>query len=86
MPVLEAMACATPVLTSSTTALPEVAGDAALLVDPLDTAALTAALHRLVAEPDLRADLRQRGLARVRQFSWSACAAATLRVVSCTEE
>jgi glycosyltransferase involved in cell wall biosynthesis len=86
MPVLEAMACATPVLTSSTTALPEVAGDAALLVDPLDTAALTAALHRLVSDADLRADLRQRGLARVRQFSWGACAAATLRVVSCSEE
>lgn len=84
MPVLEAMACATPVLTSTTTALPEVAGDAALLVDPTDTAALTTALLRLVADADLREQLRQRGLQRVRRFSWDTCAAATLRVVSCS--
>ncbi len=86
MPVLEAMACATPVLTSTTTALPEVAGDAALLVDPTDTAALSAALLRLVADADLREQLRQRGLQRVRQFSWDTCAAQTLRVVSCSQD
>jgi len=70
MPVLEAMAHGVPVVTSSCSALPEVAGDAALLVDPRDTEAIGAALERLAADESLRADLIRRGLARARQFTW----------------
>ncbi|MCU0493532.1 MAG: glycosyltransferase family 4 protein, partial [Chloroflexaceae bacterium] len=81
MPVLEAMACGTPVLTSTTTSLPEVAADAALLVDPTDTDAIARGLARLVAEPALRSELRQRGLARAAQFTWARCAAETLAVL-----
>jgi glycosyltransferase involved in cell wall biosynthesis len=81
MPVLEAMACGTPVLTSSSSSLPEIAGDAALLVDPHDTDAIASGLTRLATEPALREQLRMRGLARAAQFTWERCAAATLRVL-----
>lgn len=81
MPVLEAMACGTPVLTSSTSALPEVAGDAALLVDPGDTDAIADAIARLAADPGLRAELRGRGLARAAQFTWERCARETRAVL-----
>ncbi len=64
LPVVEAMACGTPVICSNVTALPEVAGDAALLVDPGDSRALTVALGRVLADEGLRAELRARGLAR----------------------
>jgi glycosyltransferase involved in cell wall biosynthesis len=80
LPVLEAMACGTPVVTSSTSSLPEVAGDAALLVDPHDPAGLSAALERLLSDPGLRADLRHRGLARAATFSWRHTALETLEV------
>jgi glycosyltransferase involved in cell wall biosynthesis len=81
MPILEAMACGTPVLTSATSALPEIAGDAALLIDPEDTAALADGLARLMRDPALREDLRARGLARAAQFTWERCAAQTLAVL-----
>jgi glycosyltransferase involved in cell wall biosynthesis len=81
MPVLEAMACGAPVLTSTTSSLPEVAGDAALLVDPEDTAAIAAGLARLASDTALRADLRARGLARVAEFTWDRCAEETLWVL-----
>lgn len=81
MPVLEAMACGAPVLTSTTSSLPEVAADAALLVDPEDTAAIAAGLARLAADPALRAELRARGLLRAAQFTWERCAEETLRVL-----
>lgn len=74
LPVLEAMACGTPVVTSSRSALPEVAGDAAVLVDPEDVGAIAAALARLVADGDLRADLSARGLRRASSYSWEASA------------
>ena len=70
LPVLEAMAAGTPVLTSLGSGTEEVAGEAALLVDPWDQAALTAALSNLVREPQLRQELRRRGLERVRRYSW----------------
>lgn len=73
-PVLEAMACGTPVICSSTSSLPEVAGDAALLVDPLDTAGLTGAMQRLLNDDSLRQDLIRRGFANVGRFSWEQCA------------
>lgn len=81
MPVLEAMACGTPVLTSTTSSLPEVAGDAALLVDPRDTSAIADGLRRLASEPQLRAELGAQGRARAARFTWRACAEATLRVL-----
>ena len=70
IPVLEAMAHGVPTLTSSRSSLPEVAGDAALLVDPLDTEAIAVALERLAEDTALRADLTSRGLERARAFSW----------------
>jgi glycosyltransferase involved in cell wall biosynthesis len=81
MPVLEAMACGAPVLTSTTSSLPEVAGDAALLVDPEDTAAIAAGLARLANDAALRAGLRARGLARAATFTWDRCAEETLAVL-----
>jgi glycosyltransferase involved in cell wall biosynthesis len=70
IPLVEAMACGCPVITSTAPACPEVVDAAALLVDPDDVPGLTAAMLRLVREPELAADLRRRGLARAGQFSW----------------
>jgi glycosyltransferase involved in cell wall biosynthesis len=70
LPVLEAMACGTPVITSTASSLPEVAGDSAITVDPADPDALAEALTRLLGDRDLQLRLRERGLARVRSFSW----------------
>lgn len=80
-PVLEAMACGTPVVASNTSSLPEVAGDAALLVDPHDTDALAGALHRILTDDDLRTDLRRRGLQRAQQFTWQRAAQQTLTIL-----
>ena len=80
LPVLEAMACGVPVVCSKTSSLPEVTGDAALLVDPLNVDALTEALRRVLSEPSLAADLRARGLARAARFSWARAAQETLAV------
>ena len=70
MPLLEAMAAGIAIVTSTSSALPEVAGDAALLVDPYDTEALSQALKRLADDSELRLDLVRKGQARVREFSW----------------
>ncbi|MGQ9489222.1 MAG: glycosyltransferase family 4 protein [Anaerolineae bacterium] len=80
LPVLEAMACGTPVITTTSSSLPEVAGDAALLVDPDDVDGLTGALERLLTDASLRASLRQAGLQRAAQFSWARTAAETARL------
>jgi glycosyltransferase involved in cell wall biosynthesis len=80
LPPLEAMACGTPVITSTASSLPEVVGDGGLLVDPHDAAGLAQALERLLADDALRADLRGRALARARQFTWEAAARQTLAV------
>ena len=72
IPVLEAMAQGIPVITSQCSALPEAAGDAAILIDPLDTDELAAELNRLASDQDLRADLIHRGLDRARLFPWAA--------------
>lgn len=78
LPVLEAMACGTPVACSRTSSLPEVAGDAALLFDPTQAQAIAAALDRLWNDPALRADLSQRGLAQAARFNWRRTAEQTL--------
>jgi glycosyltransferase involved in cell wall biosynthesis len=70
MPVLEAMAAGAPALTSNRSALPEVAGDAALLVDPEDTGAVARALRELAGNEELRRDLAARGVERAREFTW----------------
>jgi glycosyltransferase involved in cell wall biosynthesis len=70
MPVLEAMAAGTPVVTSNRSALPEVAGDAAILVDPEDIDALGQALRNLTGKCDLRDELSRRGKERARRFTW----------------
>ena len=72
LPVVEAFACGTPVLTSNVTSLPEIAGDAACLVDPASDDAIAAGLARLHADEGLRATLVARGLARAPQYSWDA--------------
>jgi glycosyltransferase involved in cell wall biosynthesis len=64
------MAARVPIVTSNTSALPEVAGDAALLVDPRDTTALAAALQRLAEDQELGRELAARGEVRVREFRW----------------
>ena len=70
LPPLEAMASGTPVITSNVSSLPEVVGDAALLVDPLQPEAIADAMRRVLTDATVRNDLRIRGLARARQFSW----------------
>jgi glycosyltransferase involved in cell wall biosynthesis len=70
LPVIEAMACGTPVLTSTATSLPEAAGDAAILVDPLDIEAMADGLRRIVGEQDTRATLIARGFLRSQEHSW----------------
>ena len=74
LPILEAMACGTPVIAGSTTSLPEVAGDAALMVDPYDAVSLAEAMHRLLTDERLRKDLCRRGVERAASFSWRATA------------
>lgn len=80
LPVLEAMAAGAPVVTSATTATADVAGDAALLVDPCDTAALAAALAAVLDDPELADRLRSAGFARAAAHRWSAAAGATVDV------
>ncbi len=70
LPVIEAMACGTPVLTSSTTSLSEVAGEAALLVDPSSTHEISNGIERIVKEGELRKKLRLKGFQRVKLFDW----------------
>lgn len=80
LPVLEAMSCGTPVITSNTSSLPEVAGDAALLVDPQDLVGLAAAMHRVCQDEGLRRQMSARGTAQAARFSWERAAQETLAV------
>jgi glycosyltransferase involved in cell wall biosynthesis len=86
MPVLEAMASGCPVVCSNTTSLPEIAGDAALLVDPNDPEALAAAVHQVLTDPDLREQLIARGLQRATAFSWKRHTVETVAVLSKVHE
>jgi glycosyltransferase involved in cell wall biosynthesis len=78
LPVLEAMACGTPVITSNVSALPEVAGDAAILVDPGDAHAIADAVNHVWSEPTERERRSRAGIERAAAFTWDACAAKTL--------
>ncbi len=80
MPILEAMACGTPVLTSNVTSLPEVAGDAALQVDPLDVESISQGILRLVEDPKLREEYIRKGFERAKTFTWERTARETLAV------
>lgn len=80
LPVLEAMSCGAPVVTSRVSSLPEVAGDAALLVDPHDTDAVVEAISALLDDAGLRHSMRAKGLDRAAHFSWEQTARLTLEV------
>jgi len=80
LPPLEAMACGTPTIVSNISSLPEVVGDAALLVDPRDVEEMAVAMQRLLRDDDLHAELREKGLQRARVFSWERAARRTLDV------
>ncbi len=79
LPVLEAMACRVPVIASDRASLPEVAGDAALLVDPTDVAGLAKAIDGVLTDPARQATLQEKGFARAAQFSWEHVTARVLR-------
>lgn len=81
LPVLEAMACGTPVITSNLSSLPEVAGDAAILVNPYDVAEITDAMQTVASEGGVRSQLRSAGLARASQFSWEKTGQQTAEVL-----
>jgi glycosyltransferase involved in cell wall biosynthesis len=81
LPAVEAMACGTPVIVSNVSSLPEVVGDAGLSVDPLDVAALSDAIARVLSDDRLRKELSARGLERATRFSWARCAAELLTVI-----
>ena len=80
LPVLEAFAAQVPVITSNTTSLPEVAGDSAIGVPPLDIDAIAEAMRQLIDDADLRETLKQKGLTRALHFTWDACADSTIDV------
>ena len=77
LPILEAMACGTPVVTSNVTSMPEVAGDAAILVDPTSVEDIAQGLERVLLDESLRRELSRKGLARASEFSWKKTAQLT---------
>ena len=80
LPPLEAMACGTPVVTSNVSSLPEVVGDAGLMVEPADVESLAAAIERVLEDGGLRREMVQRGLARAKEFTWERAARRLLGV------
>lgn len=80
LPVLEAFAASVPVITSNTTSLPEVAGDAAISVDPLDIDQIKVAMNQMLDDDALVTNLKTQGLVRAHAFTWQACALSTLQV------
>lgn len=80
LPPLEAMACGTPTIVSNVSSLPEVVGDAALLVDPNNWEEIAVAINRLLSDDDLHAELREKGLQRANCFSWTNAAKSTLNI------
>ena len=80
LPVLEAMSAGLPVVTSNGSSMPEVAGEAARLVDPDDTDSIEAGIVEVLEDEDRRAELREKGIARAAQFNWTKAANETLQV------
>jgi glycosyltransferase involved in cell wall biosynthesis len=80
VPLVEAMACGAPVITSTTSSLPEIAGDAAVLIDPYNTGQIARAMLQVLESEQLRDDLRQKGYARAQYFTWPKSASKTLSV------
>lgn len=80
LPVLEAMACGCPVITSNVSSLPEVAGDAALLVDPYNAEGIAESIRKILIDKKLQKDLREKGMDRAKEFSWNKCAEETQKV------
>lgn len=80
VPPIEAMACGAPVITSNTSSLPEVVGDAALLIDPYNSGELAGAILRVLENEQLRDELRQKGYARAQHFTWPKSASKMLSV------
>jgi glycosyltransferase involved in cell wall biosynthesis len=81
LPVLEAMQCGCPVVASNTTSIPEVAGDAGVLVDPLDVKALAQAIYQTVTDEERRRRLIASGLQQAKKFSWDRCAKTMLETI-----
>ena len=82
LPIVEAMACGTPVVTANTTAMPEVAGDAALLVDPTSVEQIAELMEQVIGDSSLRRQLKEKGLARAVHFSWESTAARVRAVLA----
>lgn len=80
-PVLEAMGCGTPVITSNLSSLPEVAGEAALLINPYNVTEMTAAMEKIIQDDNLRSQLKTLSLQQSSQFSWQQTGQATLEVI-----
>lgn len=81
LPVLEAMQCGCPVVASKATSIPEVAGNAAVLVDPLDTTAVAQAVYKVVSDSKLREELVESGFRQAKKFSWERCADTMLKTI-----
>ena len=86
MPIIEAMACGCPVITSNVFSMPEVAGDAAVLVNPYSVDEIANAMYTVLTDDGLREKLRKRGLKRAKQFSWRKCAEEHLKVYRMVSE
>ncbi len=80
LPILEAMACGTPVISSACASMPEVVGEAGIIVDPYDTEKIADAMERLTLD-EIRSEYREKGFERVKEFSWKKAARATLKVL-----
>ena len=80
MPILEAMSCGCPVITSNVSSMPEIAGGAALLVSPYNVDEIGKAIYQVLTDEGLKEEMRERGLERAKQFSWRRCAEEHLKV------
>ena len=80
MPPLEAMACGAPVITSCTSSIPEVVGDAAMLINPFDVSQIAEAIYTVLSQPAVADALRKKGRTQVQQFNWYRVARNTLAV------
>jgi glycosyltransferase involved in cell wall biosynthesis len=80
LPPLEAMACGCPVITSNTSSLPEVVGDAGIMIDPFDVDSLTESMHKILTDNDLKKELSRKSLERAKLFTWKKTADQTLEV------